>query len=345
MGLVCEIRAVLILLAGLCALAGNPACAVDAGGPAWCASYARRDVEQYQLMDGHPSCRISGVNLAWNGSYDYHYKGCLTFATSMSTLANRLRDEHLQRCGGLVAAPSATVSTAAPAPIGAAPHGAEFVPAPQISPPQPNGVQSTPGSPAKTQPKNIEGGRANMRSAAFPETVRVMADGHPDTLIICEGACSMGSRGVCEFFVKDECATGNWDQRAFDLIWDDGSRERLAVEHWNAGNVTLRRLENVTQDTDEMVDTVAADAAAYGIQTITRHRHTPQGDMTPVVDELTFQAYVPAPPRRSIRLRTLTTYAHASIIDVRGYRSEFSQPALLLRNVTSGDAGHDGALR
>lgn len=77
----------------------------------FCSAYAKRAVQQFQVMQNHPGCRAGLDSLNWRGDYAYHYKACLTFPEFISRGADRIRDTHLHDCGALEAQPAGTAAT------------------------------------------------------------------------------------------------------------------------------------------------------------------------------------------------------------------------------------------
>ena len=67
-----------------------------------CAAYAKRAVEQYQLMKSHPGCDQHLDALSWRDDYGYHYNGCIVFGNTATTLSDQARDGHLRACGAIV---------------------------------------------------------------------------------------------------------------------------------------------------------------------------------------------------------------------------------------------------
>src|SRR5882757_5104967 len=82
-----------------------------------CTRYAQRAVEQYNLMQSHPECRVND-DLNWHGSLDGHYNGCMLIPEAMSRAGEASRDNHLQACGAFSAAsaPPTTSTAVGPAP-------------------------------------------------------------------------------------------------------------------------------------------------------------------------------------------------------------------------------------
>ena len=66
-----------------------------------CAAYAKRAVQQYQLMKSHPGCDQHLDALSWRDDYAYHYNGCMTFGKVATTLSEQGRDGHLRACGAV----------------------------------------------------------------------------------------------------------------------------------------------------------------------------------------------------------------------------------------------------
>jgi hypothetical protein len=80
-----------------------------------CAAYAKRAVQQYQLMKSHPGCDQHLDALSWRDDYSYHYNGCMTFGKIATTLSDQGRDGHLRACGAITdSGDSGTASATAP---------------------------------------------------------------------------------------------------------------------------------------------------------------------------------------------------------------------------------------
>ncbi len=103
--------ALVILLAG-----ASAAYAADSNKKERCTKYAQRAVEQYQLMQSHPQCRVSD-DMNWHSNLDGHYNGCMLIPEFMARAGEAGRDNHLQACGALAdttAAPKATAAASGP---------------------------------------------------------------------------------------------------------------------------------------------------------------------------------------------------------------------------------------
>lgn len=83
------------LLSGLLVLC-HAARAQDA-----CSAYAKRAVEQYQLMVSHPNCRVA-PGLRWAPSFQNHYNGCKVLPDALLRHEESERDKWLQACGAIV---------------------------------------------------------------------------------------------------------------------------------------------------------------------------------------------------------------------------------------------------
>jgi hypothetical protein len=100
-----------------------------------CTAYAKRAVEQYQLMKSHPQCQAHSDPLTWQDNYDNHYNGCMFLPASMAKSAEQGRDNHLQACGALSdATPAATDATPAAGADTATPSAPATSPTATLSP-------------------------------------------------------------------------------------------------------------------------------------------------------------------------------------------------------------------
>jgi hypothetical protein len=103
--------ALVILLAG-----ASAAYAADSNKKERCTKYAQRAVEQYQLMQSHPQCRVSD-DMNWHNNLDGHYNGCMLIPEFMARAGEAGRDNHLQACGAFAdttVAPKTTAATSDP---------------------------------------------------------------------------------------------------------------------------------------------------------------------------------------------------------------------------------------
>jgi hypothetical protein len=89
-----------MVLAGTLSL--SAAHATDLKKQERCTKYAQRAVEQYNLMQSHPQCRVSD-DMNWHNNLDGHYNGCMLIPEFMARAGEAGRDNHLQACGGLAA--------------------------------------------------------------------------------------------------------------------------------------------------------------------------------------------------------------------------------------------------
>ena len=64
-----------------------------------CQAYASRAVDQFNLMLRFPKCRVNR-DARWNADYKGHYNWCLTAPQAARTNEQKIRDDHLYRCGG-----------------------------------------------------------------------------------------------------------------------------------------------------------------------------------------------------------------------------------------------------
>ena len=63
-----------------------------------CQAYASRAVDQFNLMLRFPQCRVNR-DARWNADYKGHYNWCLTAPQAARTNEQKIRDDHLYRCG------------------------------------------------------------------------------------------------------------------------------------------------------------------------------------------------------------------------------------------------------
>jgi len=121
----------------LCLSAASPSFA-DAAKEAACATYAKRAVEEYDILTRHSKCQADN-NLRWQSNYDNHYKGCLALPAFMTKAEEKTRDQQLHACGALnpdgseAAADRGAISPASSAANTAAPASAP-APAPAAAP-------------------------------------------------------------------------------------------------------------------------------------------------------------------------------------------------------------------
>jgi hypothetical protein len=66
-----------------------------------CQRYARRAIDQYQIMNNRPKCRIK-MNARWQPNYQNHYGWCLSAPVAWLNSEEKTRDDHLYRCGGQI---------------------------------------------------------------------------------------------------------------------------------------------------------------------------------------------------------------------------------------------------
>ena len=107
--------ALALLLAGTSAVY-----AADANKKERCTKYAQRAVEQYQLMQSHPQCRVSD-DMNWHNNLDGHYNGCMIIPEFMAHAGEAGRDNHLQACGAFTDAATAPKTPAAASDPGQSP--------------------------------------------------------------------------------------------------------------------------------------------------------------------------------------------------------------------------------
>src|ERR1051326_5246401 len=90
------VRSLAIASLCFCAL---PSFAADAKTQARCAEYAKRAVEQFNILTRH-GCQKDN-DLRWQASYENHYNGCLKLPAFMSKSEEKIRDFQLHACGAL----------------------------------------------------------------------------------------------------------------------------------------------------------------------------------------------------------------------------------------------------
>jgi hypothetical protein len=66
-----------------------------------CRNYANRAVQQYQTMTTHSKCRVR-TNARWQPNYENHHGWCLKAPVAWLRSEQKVRDDHLYRCGGQV---------------------------------------------------------------------------------------------------------------------------------------------------------------------------------------------------------------------------------------------------
>jgi hypothetical protein len=86
-----------------------------------CAAYAKRAVEQYQLMKSHPGCDAHLDALSWRDDYAYHYNGCIVFGNVATTLSDQGREGHLRACGAYNGGDASAAAAGGPASATTAP--------------------------------------------------------------------------------------------------------------------------------------------------------------------------------------------------------------------------------
>jgi hypothetical protein len=69
--------------------------------PAICRRYADRAVQQHQIMLNHPKCRVS-TDGRWHSLNQNHYNWCLTAQRAWTQSEEKIRDDHLYKCGGQI---------------------------------------------------------------------------------------------------------------------------------------------------------------------------------------------------------------------------------------------------
>lgn len=83
------------------AAARRASASIDDATKKRCAQYARNAIRQYQIMTEHPKCRVD-TGGRWQPNYQDHYNWCLTAADAARRSEEKLRNDHLLACGGLV---------------------------------------------------------------------------------------------------------------------------------------------------------------------------------------------------------------------------------------------------
>jgi hypothetical protein len=74
---------------------------VDPAIQAKCRRYARRAVDQYQIVANRPKCRVK-PDARWQGNYQNHYSWCLSAQNAWIRSEEKARDDRLYRCGGQI---------------------------------------------------------------------------------------------------------------------------------------------------------------------------------------------------------------------------------------------------
>jgi hypothetical protein len=90
--------AVTVVLSVSIACLTLPAHAASEGA---CQRYARRAIDQYQIMTNHPKCRAK-MDARWQPHYQNHYGRCMNAPTAWLRSEEKARDDHLYRCGGQI---------------------------------------------------------------------------------------------------------------------------------------------------------------------------------------------------------------------------------------------------
>lgn len=113
----------LLAMAVFCGCGASPSFA-DAAKETHCAEYARRAVEQFNILTRHSQCHPDN-NLRWQASYENHYKGCLKLPEFVIKSEDKTRDLQLHGCGALN-----LNGTEAPADQGTTPSSSDTTTAP-----------------------------------------------------------------------------------------------------------------------------------------------------------------------------------------------------------------------
>jgi len=163
-------------------------------------------------------------------------------------------------------------------------------------------ASAVPGTAAPSPPpapRSIMSLLPQMPPEMSQPTRSLSANEPPAVFRLCEGVCSQPWRGACEIFKVNECVTANYDRDAYDIVWDHGgTRERVAIERWKDGQISLKLIASPVRDGYQVQWTgaLSRDGAIYGDELITRSRHTTTGESTPTQDHSPFKAMLLEPP-------------------------------------------------
>jgi hypothetical protein len=87
-------------MALLCLGTSTVSVAADTKTEARCAQYARRAVEQYNILASHPQCKAD-IPQRWQPDYATHYNACLHAPGFIAKSEEKTRDFELHACGAL----------------------------------------------------------------------------------------------------------------------------------------------------------------------------------------------------------------------------------------------------
>jgi len=74
---------------------------VSAASVEACENYAQRAVQQYDIMNSRPKCRLA-TDGRWQPNYQNHYGWCRTAPSAWLRSEQKARDDHLKSCGAQV---------------------------------------------------------------------------------------------------------------------------------------------------------------------------------------------------------------------------------------------------